>query len=248
MDCEMCRTSAQKNEVTRVSVVNEQEEVVFDSLVKPKNPIIDYLTQYSGITKKMLDPVTTSLRSVNKKLRKILPEDAILVGQSLNFDLSAMGLIHPYVIDTSVIYNLSGVRGIKSGLKTLMYEFLGEEIQNKGKAGHCSVEDSAAAMKLVKLKLENGMEYGDRVLGGSAFATCRSGRSTMTIMKYMDLKDLPFNVYYNFVASDDDPYKRTINIFDGPEMGLKKAIISTASKTKAICVVLTADGLCYIRC
>jgi len=42
-------------------------------------------------------------------------------------------------------------------------EFLGEEIQNSN-AGHCSVEDSRATMKLAKLKLANNLNYGDMVM------------------------------------------------------------------------------------
>ena len=34
-------------------------------------------------------------------------------------------MFHPYVVDTSVIYNLSGTRSIKCGLRRLAWEFLG---------------------------------------------------------------------------------------------------------------------------
>lgn len=54
----------------------------------------------------------------------------------------------------------------KSKLQTLAREFLGENIQTN-KAGHCSVEDSKASMKLVKLKLANSVNYGDAVLLGN---------------------------------------------------------------------------------
>ena len=41
----------------------------------------------------MLEDVTTRLEDVQNDLRKILPPDAILVGQSLNSDLSAMKMV-----------------------------------------------------------------------------------------------------------------------------------------------------------
>jgi RNA exonuclease 1 len=63
--------------------------------------------------------------------------------------------MHPYVIDTSVIYNLKGAPGMKSKLSVLAYTFLQETIQNS-KDGHCPVEDAKATMKLVKLKLAQG--------------------------------------------------------------------------------------------
>jgi RNA exonuclease 1 len=39
--------------------VNESLEVVYHTLVKPVNPITNYLTQYSGVTREMLQDVTT---------------------------------------------------------------------------------------------------------------------------------------------------------------------------------------------
>lgn len=163
LDCEMCQTSLGVHEITRVSVVNEQYESVYETFVKPENKITNYMTPFSGITAEMLRDVTKTLREVQEDMEKLLPADAILVGQSLNVDLNCMKLMHPYVIDTSVIFNISGERKSKSKLKTLAREFLGEVIQNNER-GHDSIEDSAASMKLVQLKLSKSLEYGDMVL------------------------------------------------------------------------------------
>jgi len=63
--------------------------------------------------------------------------------------------MHPYVIDTSVIFNLTGIAGKKSKLSHLTEVFLEETIQADS-GGHCPLEDARSAMKLVKLKLANG--------------------------------------------------------------------------------------------
>ncbi|XP_059620260.1 uncharacterized protein LOC132264171 [Phlebotomus argentipes] len=163
LDCEMCRTTLGLSELTRVSIVDEEYKTVYETLVKPPNPIIDYLTPYSGITADLMKGVTKTVQEVQQEIRELLPADAILVGQSLNMDLNAMGLMHPYVIDTSVIYNLSGDKKFKSKLQVLAREFLGETIQ-KNPQGHDSVEDSIATLKLTKLKLSKGINFGDVAL------------------------------------------------------------------------------------
>ncbi|KAF5303998.1 hypothetical protein FQA39_LY01783 [Lamprigera yunnana] len=159
VDCEMCLTNVD-SELTRLSVVNERGESIYDEIVKPANPIIDYITRFSGITPKMMKNATKTLQDVQEDLRRLLPPDAILVGQSLANDLHALKMMHPYVIDTSVIYNLTGDPWRKTKLQTLANEFLHEKIQNN-RSGHCSVEDSSAAMKLVQLKLKHDLSFGD---------------------------------------------------------------------------------------
>lgn len=196
LDCEMCYTSAGSNEVTRISVVNENCESIYETLVLPKNKILNYLTQYSGITAEMMTNVTKTLEDVQRDIQELLPRDAILVGQSLNCDLMACKMMHPYIIDTSVIFNLSGIPRMKSKLQTLAREFLGEQIQ-ANPLGHDSIEDCATTMKLVKLKLSKGMCFGDEYLKSRAIASTKTEkeckRSTLLITSADEskLKDFP---------------------------------------------------------
>ena len=94
----------------------------------------------------MLQDVKTKLSDVQKALQELLPKDAIWVGHSLGNDLKALEMFHPYVIDTSLIYNISGDRRRKAKLKLLSHMFLGQEIQCAADKGHDPKEDAEAAM------------------------------------------------------------------------------------------------------
>jgi len=113
----------------------------------------------------MLEPVTTTLQDIQKKLREILHPRTILIGHSLNSDLNALKLTHPFIIDTAVLYPHPRGPPLKSSLKWLAQKYLNREIQ-KGHgttgpgAGHDSIEDARTCLDLVKQKCEKGKEWG----------------------------------------------------------------------------------------
>ncbi|TKR87383.1 hypothetical protein L596_011788 [Steinernema carpocapsae] len=163
IDCEMCVTEGGLSELTRISVIDEEGRVILDTLVKPARPITNYVTKFSGITKEMMDGVTVTLQDVQKALARLLPPDAIIVGHSLEFDLRTLHLSHPFCIDVSLVYNITGNEFRRTSLRNLCYILFGETIQDSH--GHCSVEDAWFAMRLLKLKMEQGAAFGNIMHG-----------------------------------------------------------------------------------
>ncbi len=114
----------------------------------------------------MLAPITTTLSDIQQKLLKILHPKTILIGHSLNSDLTALKLTHPFIIDTALLYPHPRGPPLKSSLKYLAQRYLNREIQ-KGHgsagpgAGHDSIEDARTCLDLVKLKCEKGPQWGE---------------------------------------------------------------------------------------
>ena len=180
IDCEMCIVNGGEYALTRVSIVNWAGEVVLDEFVLPDKPIKDYLTalvptrpggsntknktyvlRFSGVSAKSLENVNTSLNDIQQRLLGLLHPRTVLVGHSLDSDLKALKITHPFIVDTSILYPHPRGPPLKSSLKWLAQKYLSREIQKgHGSGGHDSVEDARASMDLVKQKCEKGLKWG----------------------------------------------------------------------------------------
>ncbi|XP_011345897.1 RNA exonuclease 1 homolog isoform X2 [Ooceraea biroi] len=152
LDCEMCYTTCGL-ELTRVTVIDEDCNVIYETLVKPQNQIIDYNTRFSGITEEDMKDVTTTILDVQATLLTMFSDKTILVGHSLESDFKALKLIHDTVVDTSVMFPHRSGYPHKRALKNLCSEYLRKLIQNDV-GGHDSKEDAVACMELIRWKVK----------------------------------------------------------------------------------------------
>lgn len=206
VDCEMCYTQ-EGLELTRVSMVTSQGKVLLDKLVKPKNPITNYSTQYSGITAAMMAGVTNTLADVQGEILSLVHAETILVGHSVENDLIALKILHSLVIDTALLYHHPS-RGplCKPALRMLAGRYLKRRIQGD-KAGHDSVEDARAAMDLVLLKISKGPGFGKRMKPNCESLVevlSRHGRRSSLIDRRPMLHQYAVGSCNAIIASSDD--------------------------------------------
>ncbi|KIR50845.1 RNA exonuclease 1 [Cryptococcus gattii Ru294] len=166
IDCEMV-VSKDGDELARISVIDfNSGKNVFDELVLPPGEILDYRTQWSGITAERLSSTTHTISSIQDLLLSgpspLITPHTILLGHSLECDLNVLRIRHPLCIDTALIYKHPRGPPFKPGLKWLAQKWLQRDIQ-VGENGHDSEEDALACVDLLKMKLANGPDFGDSI-------------------------------------------------------------------------------------
>ncbi|XP_067270050.1 RNA exonuclease 1 homolog [Pseudorasbora parva] len=152
LDCEMCYTK-QGLELTRVTVINSDLKVIYDTFVKPGSKVVDYNTRFSGVTQDDLENTTITLRDVQAVLLSMFSAKSILIGHSLESDLFALKLIHSMVVDTAIVFPHRLGLPYKRALRNLMADYLKRIIQDSVE-GHDSSEDARACMELMVWKLK----------------------------------------------------------------------------------------------
>ncbi|KAJ3677280.1 hypothetical protein LUZ60_003004 [Juncus effusus] len=156
IDCEMVSCKDGTEALVRVCAVNRNLEVKLDTLVNPNKPIDDYRTNITDISAEDLEEVTVSLSDVQKLLKKILKKGTIVIGHSLHFDLLALKIDYPLVIDTTNIFKYSDLPlGASPSLNNLCKTILGKAVREDREPHNC-LNDAKAAMQIVLQKLEKG--------------------------------------------------------------------------------------------
>jgi PAB-dependent poly(A)-specific ribonuclease subunit 2 len=143
--------------LARVSVLRadgKRAEIPFiDDHIHTTEPIVDYLTEYSGIQPGDLDPrvsphTLTPLKVVYKKLRLLVDLGCIFIGHGLKQDFRIINIYVPpeQVLDTVNIYYLPS-RQRRISLRFLSWYVLDQRIQD---GVHDSIEDAKFALLLYK--------------------------------------------------------------------------------------------------
>ncbi|RQM24821.1 hypothetical protein B5M09_001115 [Aphanomyces astaci] len=135
-----------RQSLARVSVIHgETDAVIVDDYILPNEPVVDYLTRFSGLTAEDLDPTRSrhavvSLKTAYMKLRYLVDAGCLFVGHGLHKDFRIVNL---FIIDTVELYQQPNMR--KIALRFLCAYLLKTEIQLDT---HDSIEDARAALRL----------------------------------------------------------------------------------------------------
>ncbi|KAI9513790.1 hypothetical protein NQZ68_039454 [Dissostichus eleginoides] len=157
LDCEMCYT-IHGLELSRVTVVNCNLQVVYDAFVRPDYEVIDYNTRFSGISEEDLKGNHISLREVQETLLSFISTDTILIGHGLETDHYALKLLHGTVVDTSVVFPHRLGPPHKLTLNKLTADYLRRIIQ-ESVCGHDTADDAAACMELMLWRVKEDGKF-----------------------------------------------------------------------------------------
>ncbi|RHY34661.1 hypothetical protein DYB32_000760 [Aphanomyces invadans] len=164
-----------RQSLARVSVIHgETDAVLVDDYILPNEPVVDYLTRFSGLTGEDLDPARSrhpvvSLKTAYMKLRYLVDAGCLFVGHGLHKDFRIVNIFVPpnqvlwpprfvyflnkgfcaQIIDTVELYQQPNMR--KIALRFLCAYLLKAEIQLDT---HDSIEDARAALRLHNKYLE----------------------------------------------------------------------------------------------
>ncbi|KAI9336523.1 ubiquitin carboxyl-terminal hydrolase-domain-containing protein [Obelidium mucronatum] len=144
--------------LARVSVLRGEDGPLdgvpfIDDYIAIQDTIVDYLTEYSGISLGDLDPSSSlhplvPLKVAYQKLRYLVDIGCIFVGHGLKKDFRTINIIVPpeQIVDTVDIFFIKE-RQRKLSLRFLSWSLLQSDIQQDT---HDSIEDARAALLLYK--------------------------------------------------------------------------------------------------
>jgi len=164
IDCEMVGTgpNGKQSALARISIVNWELEVVFDTYVQVMDRVTDYRTPVSGIRAKHLKGKNAmNFRKCHQRVADLLA-GKIVVGHGLENDFEALRLYHPedQIRDTALYRPLQRFHNGKwraRKLRELVRDCVGKDDFQEGE--HDSIQDARAVMELFHIfhgKWEDG--------------------------------------------------------------------------------------------
>merc|ERR1711981_731207 len=145
-------------QLCKVTVVGIDGRLVYETIIRPDDTIIDYNTRFSGVSAKDLKRgPTKSLKEVQNDLLGFISANSILMGHSLENDLRALKLVHMTVIDTSLVFPHYYGMPFRRSLKSIVHSYLNREIQEEN-CGHDSYEDARACIELMLWKVRQDLQ------------------------------------------------------------------------------------------
>lgn len=104
-----------RQSLARVSLVDRNmQQAIVDDYVIVTEPVLDFMTRFSGITQDDLDPSTShhnlvNLKEIYVKLRCLVDRGCIFVGHGLKTDFCIINLVVP---DDQVSIHLNGIQDL----------------------------------------------------------------------------------------------------------------------------------------
>lgn len=178
IDCEMGYTTLGM-EMIRLSALSWPEaEDLIDVLVRPIGEVLDLNTRFSGVSLDQFNKATPygtkpeegadstsedgeleselmkveSPAAARKLLFDIIGRSTALIGHAIDNDLNVLRVIHPFIVDTVLLYPHPRGLPARYSLKMLTNKYLSRNIQDR-QTGHDSKEDAKATGELVRLKV-----------------------------------------------------------------------------------------------
>lgn len=157
LDCEMGMSREGESELIRITAVDFfSGHILVDNLVFPSVPMHHYNTKYSGVSRGAMNSAVKARSCIfgrdaaRAELWEHIGPDTIVVVHGGQNDLVSLQWIHGNVIDTFILESYTGIKAAGGhSLKNLCKTRLGVSIQDKGRLGHCSLEDAMACRELL---------------------------------------------------------------------------------------------------
>lgn len=149
-----------KHEMARFSIVDYHTGEVIDMIVRPRLPVVDFLTSVSGITQADIDATEFTPDSVTKWIKDHIGPLTILIAHHAKMDFTSIGFQpHDRVIDTAKLFPHPQLMSGQPSLEVLAKRYLHRDLakERADAASHSSVADSIVCCDLVRLLQQQGM-------------------------------------------------------------------------------------------